>query len=146
MIAHLVRRFVRSIGGRRLTEHQMLWVSDVLNQSELALWNQMSGPDQRHSVYVGERFVALLPDASQQVIAGVLLHDIGKTESQLNTFERVIATIVGPRIPRFRSYHDHERIGVELLTQAGSAETTIGVLNGCASMEAVQAFRDADHI
>lgn len=146
MIAHLVRRFARSIGGRRLTEHQMQWVSGVLTQSELALWNQMSGPDQRHSVYVGERFVALLPDANQQEIAGVLLHDIGKTESQLNTFERVIATIVGPRISRFRSYHDHERIGVELLMQSGSTETTIGVLNGCASPKVVQAFRDADHI
>lgn len=143
---HLVRRFVRSIGGRQVTEPQLLWVSEVLNQSELALWNQMSNPDQRHSVYVGERFVALLPNATQMEIAGVLLHDIGKIESQLNTFERVVATIVGPRSSRFRSYHDHERIGVELLTQAGSLEPTIGVLNGCASPKVVQAFRDADHI
>ena len=132
MMMHLVRRFVRSIGGRQVTEQQLLWVSEVLNQSELALWKQMSNPDQRHSVYVGERFVALLPNATQQEIAGVLLHDIGKIESKLNTFERVIATLVGPRSSRFRSYHDHERIGVELLTQAGSLETTIGVLNGCA--------------
>jgi hypothetical protein len=146
MMMHLVRRFVRSIGGRQVTEQQLLWVSEVLNQSELALWKQMSNPDQRHSVYVGERFVALLPNATQQEIAGVLLHDIGKIESKLNTFERVVATIVGPRSSRFRSYHDHERIGVELLTQAGSLETTIGVLNGCAPMEVTQAFRDADHI
>ena len=75
---HLVSRFVRSIGGRQVTEQQLLWVSEVLNQSELALWKQMSNPDQRHSVYVGERFVALLPNATQQEIAGVLLHDIGK--------------------------------------------------------------------
>ena len=143
---HLVSRFVRSIGGRQVTEQQLLWVSEVLNQSELALWKQMSNPDQRHSVYVGERFVALLPNATQQEIAGVLLHDIGKIESKLNTFERVVATIVGPRSSRFRSYHDHERIGVELLTQAGSLETTIGVLNGCASPKVVLAFRDADHI
>jgi hypothetical protein len=146
MMMHLVRRFVRSIGGRQVTEQQLLWVSEVLNQSELALWKQMSNPDQRHSVYVGERFVALLPNATQQEIAGVLLHDIGKIESQLNTFERVIATLVGPRSSRFRSYHDHERIGVELLTQAGSWETTIGVLNGYASMEVIQAFRESDHI
>ena len=146
MMMHLVRRFVRSIGGRQVTEQQLLWVSEVLNQSELALWKQMSNPDQRHSVYVGERFVALLPNATQQEIAGVLLHDIGKIESQLNTLERVIATLVGPRSSRFRSYHDHERIGVELLTQAGSLETTIGVLNGCASPKVVRAFRDADHI
>ena len=143
---HLVRRFVRSIGGRQVTEQQLLWVSEVLNQSELVLWKQMSNPDQRHSVYVGERFVALLPNATQQEIAGVLLHDIGKIESQLNTLERVIATLVGPRSSRFRSYHDHERIGVELLTQAGSLETTIGVLNGCASPKVVRAFSDADHI
>jgi len=146
MMMHLVRRFFRSIGGRRLTEQQLLWVSNTLNHSERALWNQMSSPDQRHSVYVGERFVALLPNANQGEIAGVLLHDIGKIESQLNPLERVVATMIGPRSSRFRSYHDHERIGVELLTQAGSSETTIGVLNGCASPKVVQAFRDADDI
>lgn len=143
---HLVRRFVRSIGGRQVTEQQLLWVSEVLNQSELALWKQMSNPDQRHSVYVGERFVALLPNATQQEIAGVLLHDIGKIESQLSTFERVIATVVGPRSARFRSYYDHERIGVELLTRAGSSAQTIDVLSSRASSEVNQAFRDADHI
>ena len=36
----LVRRFVRSIGGRRLTEQQLLWVSITLSHSELALWNR----------------------------------------------------------------------------------------------------------
>jgi hypothetical protein len=145
-MVHLIRRFVRSIGGRRLTEQQLLWVNNTLNHSELALWNQMSSPDQRHSVYVGERFIALVPDANQEEIAGVLLHDIGKIKSQLNTLERVVATLIGPRSMRFRLYHDHERIGVELLAQAGSSESTIGVLNGCASPRVVQAFRDADSI
>lgn len=146
MIMHLIRRFARSIGDQRVTEKQLQWVSVVLNQIELALWVQMSNPDQRHSVYVGERFVARMPHATQQEVAGVLLHDIGKIKSQLNTFERVVATIVGPRSERRYSYHDHERIGIELLTQAGSTAVTIGVLSGCASTEVVQAFRDADHI
>lgn len=143
---HLIRRFARSLGNQRVTEQQLQWVSSVLSQSEHGLWVQMSAADQRHSVYVGERFIARLPHATQHEIAGVLLHDIGKIESQLSTLERVIATVVGPRSARFRSYHDHERIGVELLTRAGSSAQTIDVLSSRASSEVNQAFRDADHI
>ena len=57
-------------------------------------------------------------------MAGALLHDVGKLESGLGTLARVVATIVGPRTARFRRYHDHERIGADLLVAAGSTPVT----------------------
>ena len=56
-----------------------------------------------------------------------MLHDVGKVDCGLGTFGRVAATVVGPRTRRFRRYHDHERIGVELLTAAGSTEATLAL-------------------
>jgi predicted HD phosphohydrolase len=63
-------------------------------------------------------------------IAGALLHDIGKLDSDLGTARRVVATVVGPRTARFRSYHDHERIGAEMLAGVGSATATIELVRG----------------
>jgi hypothetical protein len=57
------------------------------------------------------------------------LHDIGKIDANLGTGERVVATVLGPRIDRWRRYHDHERIGTELCRRAGSTSVTLAVLS-----------------
>jgi len=88
----------------------------------------------------------LLPEASRNEIAGVLLHDIGKTRSNLSTLQRVVATIVGPRTRRFALYHQHERIGVELLQQAGSHSEVTAILNQTCNADVAAAFRSADNI
>ena len=54
------------------------------------------------------------PAADRAEVAGALLHDVGKVEAGLGTFGRVVATVVGPRTERFRTYHDHEAIGARL--------------------------------
>jgi hypothetical protein len=40
-----------------------------------------------------------------------------------------VATVLGPRIDRWRRYHDHERIGTELCRRAGSTSVTLAVLS-----------------
>jgi hypothetical protein len=55
-----------------------------------------------------------------------------------------VATIVGPRTARFRSYHDHERIGMEMLADAGSAIATIELVRG--QGRAAAALHAADDI
>ena len=57
----------------------------------------MSNQDRRHSALVGQRFAAMDPDAPRELVAGALLHDVGKIECGLGTFSRVAATLVGPR-------------------------------------------------
>jgi hypothetical protein len=97
-------------------------------------------------VEVAARFSELRPDASVHEIAGVLLHDIGKISSNLSTWQRVVATIVGPRTKRFALYHQHESIGVELLRQAGSHGDVIALVNQTCTADVAAAFRAADNI
>jgi putative nucleotidyltransferase with HDIG domain len=79
---------------------------------------------------VARRFVAIRPAATTPEIAGALLHDIGKLESSLGVAGRVVATVVGPRGPRFRAYHDHEDLGAAMLRAAGSDEVTVELVAG----------------
>ena len=143
---HLVKRFTSSWSRKDVTEDELGMVRSVLTASEFNLWNQFSIADRRHSVEVAQRFAVLLPGASREQRAGVLLHDIGKIQSNLSTLMRVCATLVGPRTKRFRLYHQHEEIGITMLQHAGSHADVIAVLNQTCNAEVAAAFRSADNI
>ena len=143
---HLVKRFNSSWSRKDVTEDELGMVRSVLTASEFNLWNQFSIADRRHSVEVAQRFAVLLPGASREQRAGVLLHDIGKIQSNLSTLMRVCATLVGPRTKRFRLYHQHEEIGITMLRHAGSHAEVIAVLNQTCNAEVAAAFRSADNI
>ena len=143
---HLVKRFNSSWSRKDVTEDELGMVRSVLTASEFNLWNQFSIADRRHSVEVAQRFAVLLPGATREQRAGVLLHDIGKIQSNLSTLMRVCATLVGPRTKRFRLYHQHEEIGVTMLRHAGSHADVIAVLNQSCNAEVAAAFRSADNI
>ena len=145
-LAHLVKRFVSSWSRKDVTEDELNMVRSVLTASEFNLWNQFSVADRRHSVEVAQRFALLLPGARREHRAGVLLHDIGKIQSNLSTLMRVCATVVGPRTKRFALYHQHEEIGITMLRHAGSLADVIAVLNQTCSTEVAAAFRSADNI
>jgi response regulator RpfG family c-di-GMP phosphodiesterase len=145
-LAHLMKRFVSSWSRNDVTEEELNMVRSTLSASEFNLWNQFSIADRRHSVQVAQRFAVLLPEASREHRAGVLLHDIGKVKSNLSTLMRVCATVVGPRTKRFRLYHQHEEIGITMLRHAGSHADVIAVLNQTCNSEVVAAFRSADNI
>lgn len=106
------------------------WADAQLTPAELVLWRRLGNADRRHAIEVGRRFVAIAPEAPSAAVAGVLLHDIGKLDSNLGTMARVVATLVGPRTERFRRYHDHERIGADLLRAAGSDPLTVSTAEG----------------
>ncbi len=90
----------------------------------------MSNQDRRHSALVGQRFATMDPSASRPLVAGALLHDVGKIECGLGTFSRVAATLIGPHGRRFTAYHDHEEIGARLAADAGSAPETVELIAG----------------
>jgi response regulator RpfG family c-di-GMP phosphodiesterase len=89
----------------------------------------MKPHDQRHSVEVARRFSELHPTFSRDEVAAALLHDIGKVESELGIMGRVVATIAGPKGEKFRRYHDHELIGLNLCRKAGSSAETLRLLD-----------------
>jgi hypothetical protein len=142
--AHLTRRFAGSLSRREPDLADTTWVDAQLLDSEQLLWHRMTPADRRHSIAVAKRFQSLGGPWSREEMAGALLHDVGKIESGLGTFVRVIATIVGPRTPRFRRYHDHEQIGADLLAAAGSSDVTVELVSGRGP--AASALIEADDI
>jgi putative nucleotidyltransferase with HDIG domain len=140
---HLVRRFAGSLSRREPAAADVAWAESQLLPSELDLWRRMRVADRRHSIEVARRFEPM-GQWTREEIAGALLHDIGKVQSDLGTTMRVVATVVGPRTERFRLYHDHERIGADMLTAAGSDPVTVDLLRG--KGRAMAALLDADNI
>lgn len=139
--SHLVRRFLGSLwpGGPPAAEEA--WVQDVLLPGELGLWGTLSGADRRHAVGVAHRVErALGHEATRAVLAAALLHDVGKVESGLGTYGRVIATlsakVAGPDMAttwrrqrgfarKVGLYLHHDRLGGDLLELAGSDPLTV---------------------
>jgi putative nucleotidyltransferase with HDIG domain len=127
---HLARRFFTSLSRTEPPAADTEWALAQLLPGEAELWSRLVVQDRRHSLLVARRFVELADAPSRAEVAGALLHDIGKLDCGLGTFARVVATLVGPHGRRLRRYHDHQRIGAELLRQAGSSPATIDLAQG----------------
>ncbi|MCU1394605.1 MAG: hypothetical protein JWM34_3033 [Ilumatobacteraceae bacterium] len=146
-LRHLARRFRGALSSAPPPAADDAWAVGLLTPGEAALWWRMQAQDRRHSIEVARRLADILDEPGRAAMAAALLHDVGKIESRLSTAERVVATVVGPRTARFASYHDHERLGVELLTAAGSAAETVSLIDGSSADHVLlAALRRADDI
>lgn len=142
---HLVKRALTSISNRPLSAVDVGKAETILLPAEFSMWQRMQNRDQRHSLDVLNRFDALRRDASRDERAAALLHDVGKCESSLGWWGRVIATIVGGRTASFRDYLNHEAIGITLLNGV-STHRTLAVLSGEPLDDCVLALRQADNV
>ena len=148
---HLAKRFFGALGRAPIGESQIELVQTTLLDSEFALWSAMMSIDKKHSIKVMSRFKQIYPQATATQVRASLLHDVGKLESNLSVFARVLATIVGERGSRFAKYHAHEKIGAQMLRQAGSDEETWQLVAGEVSdspqlRTVLAALRQADEI
>lgn len=128
--AHLARRWRGSLDRSPIPDHDLAVVWRILLPAERELWSSMTLADRRHSIGVARRFVALAPEADEAEIAAALLHDVGKIDSSLSTFERVMATVVAPfvRPRRWATYYRHEAIGIDMCRNLPSRPRTLAVL------------------
>lgn len=146
-LGHLVRRFLGALSRQAPASMDHEWAVAHMLPAEIELWGQLSAADQRHSIAVARRFSASLGAPCRADLAAGLLHDVGKLRSGLGTFGRVAATLIGPHGPRFRDYHDHERIGAEMLREAHSEPETIALVDGTTGRtEVLAALRHADNV
>lgn len=138
---HLAKRFFGAVVSAPLNDDESQWVMNSLIEGEQALWRRMSVADQRHAHGVARRVVEMLGEkATRPVIAAALLHDVGKIEADVNTLERVMATLAGSQgnreqieqwskedgwIGKAGRYLMHNEIGARLLEEAGSDPLTI---------------------
>jgi hypothetical protein len=143
---HLARRLATSLSRREPAVVDAAWAESYLLGAEVQLWRRLDAQDRRHAITVARRFEAIGRTAamawSREEMAGALLHDVGKLDSHLGTVARVVATLVGPRTERFRSYHDHEQIGADLLAHAGSSPITADLVSGHGRAAAALAAAD----
>ena len=141
---HLIKRFVGSITASRLSSSENVEIVATLLPAEYALFLRLATSDQRHALHVLRRFDRLVPSAPVAARRAALLHDIGKLESGLGTAKRVVASVAGSWSRRFRAYHDHERIGAELLSGVGSDPQTVMLVRGEGDSAHAAALRRAD--
>ncbi len=141
-VGHLTKRFFGSLRPGGPPRSEVAWVTEQLTPLELELWREMPGPDRRHSVVVARRVERTLGhEATPPVLAAALLHDVGKTQSGLGTYGRVIATLSGAAVGRDPEtiknwtrtrgftrrvglYLQHPKLGGDLLGMAGSDPLT----------------------
>lgn len=139
--SHLARRFAGSLRPGPPRRADDVWARQQLLPGEVDLWARMSNADRRHAIGVAIRVErALGHEATRPVLAAALLHDVGKVESRLRTYGRVVATvsaaIAGPDMAyRWRTgrgftrrvalYLLHADLGGDLLALAGSDPLTV---------------------
>ena len=96
---HLARRFFGALWPSAPDATDAAWVATVLNEQELAVWKRMPNHDRRHSIQVARDVEAQLADTKYapdpRWAEAALLHDIGKLDSGLGVFGRVLATLAG---------------------------------------------------
>jgi hypothetical protein len=111
---HLIRRFFSFVTAEPLTPHEQQQVRDVLDPGLARIFFDQRFEDQRHALTVQHRV-----GRSGSLAQAALLHDVGKTESDLGAVSRSIATLwngVGlPTTGAWRSYLDHATIGADIL-------------------------------
>lgn len=138
---HLTKRFFGSLWPFGPRQDADAWATGHLLEGELHLWRRMAPQDRRHSIGVARRVVESLGEkASREVVAAALLHDVGKVDSDLGTFLRVVATasakVAGHETAdlwvrssgvtrRIGLYLKHPSIGGDLLAMAGSDPLTV---------------------
>jgi hypothetical protein len=141
--AHLAKRGLTSavpIGPSPVDER---WAVEHLTAAEGDLWRQMSRADRRHAAAVARRVAAALGDeATPAVLAAALLHDVGKIQSGLGAYRRVVATLSALAVRhdpaviaawtrtagftrKVGLYLQHDRLGGDLLAMAGSDPLTV---------------------
>ena len=93
----LAGRAIAAAVRRRGDPGDRAWAESLLSPGEFVLWIRQSEYDQSHAVQVArrvERRLARTAHAGEGLWPGVaLMHDVGKSESNLSLPERVVATL-----------------------------------------------------
>jgi hypothetical protein len=140
-VAHLTGRFFGSLRRRPPSPGDLAWAESVLGPEAYALWRRQPVYDQRHSLAVARAVQSELEGGAfagdDRWIACALLHDIGKLDSRLGVYGRVVATVAsaaaGPGMAdawsdrsgftrRVGLYLRHAELGADRIRLAGGPE------------------------
>jgi putative nucleotidyltransferase with HDIG domain len=96
---HLAVRFFGALRPGPPAAHDVEWVALILTPAEFELWSRQPEHDRRHSIAVARGVQRALDGTSyaddDRWLTCALLHDIGKLDSRLSVYGRVVATVSG---------------------------------------------------
>jgi len=119
MALHLVRRFFGFLTATPLSPTEQAEIHATLPPSLTRLFFSQRPEDQRHALDVYSRV-----GNDPALVEAALLHDVGKTDSDLGVIGRSLATIWSttslPIWGRWRAYSDHGRVGADVLEAHGA--------------------------
>lgn len=140
-LAHLSGRFVRALSPAAPRAEDVAWVETVLTPDGFAQFRRQPNHDQRHAIGVARDVQARLadtPDADDpRWLSAALLHDLGKLDSRLGVYGRVVATVSGAVVGRDHAdawsegrgftrrvglYLRHAELGADRIRLAGEPE------------------------
>ncbi|GMR01764.1 MAG: hypothetical protein BMS9Abin20_0083 [Acidimicrobiia bacterium] len=121
---HLVRRFFGFLSAEPLTPLEQSEVSSILEPPLAKAFFAQRIEDQRHAysvkLRVGQR---------NGLYEAALLHDIGKTDSDLGALSRSLATVCNsfgvPTRGRWLDYLNHGEIGAHELEMLGAGDLAV---------------------
>jgi hypothetical protein len=116
-VVHLSRRFVGALSPRAASADDLAWVDTVIDNAALSTqWRRMPNHDQRHAIGVARGVQAQLAGTEfaddPRWLSAALLHDIGKLDSRLGVYGRVVATVSASLLGRGMADAWSERSGV----------------------------------
>jgi hypothetical protein len=121
---HLIRRFFGFLFARPLTPNEQQQVHNALDPDLARLFFAQRYEDQRHAFTVYQRV-----GGSIELAQAALLHDIGKTDSDLGALARSLATLwdgLGQQTSgRMQSYLAHGNSGARMLEDVGADSLAI---------------------
>ena len=96
-VRHLAGRFTRALYRGAPRPDDIVWVESVLTPDGFVQFRRQPNHDQRHAVGVARDVQSRLAGTEYaddpRWLAAALLHDIGKLDSRLGIYGRVVATV-----------------------------------------------------
>lgn len=121
---HLIRRFFDFLTAQPLTPLEQEHVRDLLAPDLARVFFSQRSEDQRHALEVQRRVGDAHPIAE-----AALLHDIGKSRSNIGAIPRSLATLCGglglPTPQPWTRYLDHGPHGAEMLEMLQASDLAI---------------------
>ena len=140
-IAHLSGRFVRALWPGPPHADDVEWVETVLTPDGFVQFRRQPNHDQRHAIGVARdvqvRLAGTAYTDDPRWLSAALLHDIGKLDSRLGVYGRVVATVSGAAVGRDHApawsestgftrrvglYLRHAELGADRIRLAGEPE------------------------
>jgi HD domain len=138
---HLAGRFLGALSPAAPSSEDLEWVASILTRDAYTQFRRQPHHDQRHAIAVARdvqaRLEATADAADDRWLAAALLHDLGKLDSHLGVYGRVVATVSGAVAGRDMAEHwaqsrgftrrvglylDHARLGADRIRLAGGPE------------------------